>query len=129
MRPKRVILLVDEDEQRQSETRYMLRVNGFDVLSFNSADAARKCAHFFDLVLGYWPVADKALRLLARRRDVRFVLVCPSLTREPAAVFADAILVKAACQPAFVLERIKCGVAKRRGPKSAAQKRAASEVA
>ncbi len=118
MRPKKVILLVDSDEDRQSITRFMLTVNGFAVLSYKTADSARQCERSFEVVLGYWPTDAGTLENLAHKVDGKFVLVAPTLTGVPNDVFADAILVRGETTPEWILERLKYACARKRGPKS-----------
>jgi len=119
MRPKKIVLLVDSDEDRMSETRCILHVAGFKVLSSVSADSARKTEQFFDVVVGYWPIDWRPLGRLSSRTDNRFILVCPALTGPPANVFADAVLTRGEGLTARLIERIKFACARKRGPKPA----------
>lgn len=119
MRPKRVILLVDFDEQRQAENRFVLQTAGFKVVSCARAEAARKKGLFFDIIVAYAPVRWEMLERIAARACVRFLLVCPKDTGAPAGVFADAVLAGQNATAAVLIEHIKFGCARKRGPKPA----------
>lgn len=106
MRAKKLILLVDPDEDRAGVTRFVLSNDTrFRVISAASTEEGFKAARKRrpDLVLGYAPVDQQQLMELA------YVLGCPWQLIAPNNHFWPAMCV--------VLERIKTATARRKGPK------------
>lgn len=126
---RRTVLLVDFDENRQSETRFLLRVNEFSIVSANSADSARKTTRQFDVVLAYWPCNTRMLELQARRAGARFILVCPRLTGPPPNIFADAILLRGSAGPRAIVELLRTAVVNKPFPISAQPEEESMQVA
>ncbi|MGH9605817.1 MAG: response regulator transcription factor [Terracidiphilus sp.] len=124
MRPKKVILCVDKDEQDLSVLSFMLMTNGYRVLSALTAQEAIGifAGTLIDLVL-----ADAAMpqmdgtQLVKRLKQINNYV--PVILRgEPQAMdsgtfVADAMLAKRNCSPFELLERVKTMSARKRGPR------------
>jgi two-component system, OmpR family, response regulator CpxR len=125
MRPKKRILLIDEDDVRRSVLAYTLHIQGFSVL--RAAYAARVSTLIaFDphLVIAQWPVDVDGLHSLVdaiRERDwqVRLMLVAESLTEAPRTVAADVTLLKSCCSGESIVLRARALCARKKGPAKA----------
>lgn len=130
MRPKKVILCIDNNEQELSVLRFMLATNGYRVLAASNgqeAIATYATAPQIDLV-----VADINLpqmnglqladRLKRMRPHVPMILLgdAPALGVE--VHIAEAVLTRKNCSPQELLERIKVMSARKRGPRKGAQR-------
>lgn len=73
MRPKKRIVLIDKNEERQSIRRFLLENKGFKVLGAASADEATTLYEACDLVVGCWPTVEGIVAL------ARFHYQVPSL--------------------------------------------------
>lgn len=124
MRPKKVILCVDDNEQELSVTSFMLATNGYRVISAaNGQDAISAFAsEAVDLVL-----ADQGMpqmngsQLIGRLKQIASH-VPMILLGDPQAMageinLADALVAKKNCTPHELLERIKIMSARKRGPR------------
>jgi CheY-like chemotaxis protein len=124
MRPKKVILCVDDNEQELSILKFMLATNGYRVVS---ACTGQEAIGIFaqaqvDLVL-----ADFAMPKMDGNQLVdRLKQIAPHipmiLLGDPQKMggemhAADALLVKRNCLPQELLERIKVMSARKRGPR------------
>lgn len=138
MRPKKIILCVDDNEQDLSVLKFMLTTNGYRVLSATNGEEA--IALFgdnqIDLVLADFamPQMDgnqlvKKLKLLGSH--VPMVLLGDPQKMDGQIHAADALLNKKACSPLELLERVKIMSARKRGPRKGMQRLApaASELA
>ena len=127
MRPKKVILCVDDNEQTLSVRTFLLETRGYRVL--NAATAAdaleileRTPQGTLDLL-----IADLLLpgmdgnELVRRAKQVHpalpALIVSGTVTVADRALAADAFLPKGAGSPVELLEKIKVLVARKRGPK------------
>ena len=129
MRPKKVILCVDDNEQELSVLKFMLATNGYRVISAtNGQDAIGIFSeNQIDLVL-----ADHAMpqmngcQLVERLKQIAahvpmIVLGDPQkMAGEMHA--ADALLAKKNCSSQELLERIKVMSARKRGPRKGSQR-------
>jgi two-component system, OmpR family, response regulator CpxR len=110
MRPKKIILCVDDNEQELSVRKFMLSTNE----RFNEAQV--------DLVLADYAMprmngAELIAKLKQLASHVPMVLLADAqqLSSEPHR--ADAVLGKKNCSPVELLERIKIMSARKRGPR------------
>ncbi len=124
MRPKKVILCVDENEQDLSVLSFMLSTNGYRVLS---ATKAREAEELFgenqvDLVLADFSrpnsTGDQLVhRLKQSAQHVPMILLADPSRMNGQIHAADALLARKACSPMELLERIKVMSARKRGPR------------
>ena len=130
MRPKKVILCVDDNEQELSVLKFMLATNGYRVLTASNgqeAIAVFATAPQIDLVL-----ADTTMpqmnggqlveRLKRMRGHVPMILLGDTQAANGELHVADAVLVKKNCSTQELLERIKVMSARKRGPRKGAQR-------
>ena len=129
MRPKKVILCVDDNEQELSILKFMLATNGYRVVSAtNGQDAIGIFSETqVDLVL-----ADHAMpqmngcqlveRLKQIAAHVPMILLGDPQRMGGEMHAADALLAKKNCTPQELLERIKVMSARKRGPRKGSQR-------
>jgi CheY-like chemotaxis protein len=124
MRPKKVILCVDDNEQELSVLSFMLTTNGYKVLPATSGQEA--IALFsqsqVDLVLADFGMPQMNGHQLVHRLKQITGHVPMILLGDPQAMAgqihaADALLAKKQCTPQDLLERIKQMSARKRGPR------------
>ena len=129
MRPKKIILCVDDNEQDLSVLKFMLSTNGYKVVSASNGQEAIGLfsAHQVDLVLADFnmqPMNGDQLvhRLKTIAGHVPMILFGdPHMTGGEIHV-ADAMLAKKNCSTQDLLERIKVMSARKRGPRKGAQR-------
>ena len=126
MRPKRVILLVDQDEQTLAERRFLLVTYAYRVIAArNTAEALKAyiAPQSIDLVLvndcphvvdGAWLVP----RLKRARPDVPVLLLVDRAESCP----PEAIAVLRECQLADLLEQIRIMSQRKREPRKGARR-------
>jgi two-component system response regulator CpxR len=124
MRPKKVILCVDDNEQELSVLKFMLATNGYRVLSAsNGQEAIGMFAEVtVDLVLtdfGMPQMNGSQLvdRLKQIAQHVPMILLGDPQKMGGDIHAADALLAKKNCTPQELLERIKVMSARKRGPR------------
>lgn len=137
MRPKKVILCVDDNEQDLSVLKFMLTTNGYRVLSATNGEEAISLFgdNAIDLVLADFSMPQMngnqlvgKLKLLASH--VPMVLLGDPQKMEGLMHSADAVLAKKNCSPMELLERVKIMSARKRGPRKGMQRMApAAELA
>jgi two-component system, OmpR family, response regulator CpxR len=124
MRPKKIILCVDDNEQELSVRKFMLSTNGYRVLAATSGEEAieRFNEAQVDLVLADYAMprmngAELIAKLKQLAAHVPMILLADAqqLNSEPHR--ADAVLGKKNCSPVELLERIKIMSARKRGPR------------
>jgi CheY-like chemotaxis protein len=130
MRPKKVILCVDDNEQELSVLKFMLMTNGYRVLTASNGQEA--IAVFatepqIDLVLADTTMPQMSggqllERLKRMRGHVPMILLGDTQAANGELHVADAVLVKKNCSPQELLERIKVMSARKRGPRKGAQR-------
>jgi two-component system response regulator CpxR len=131
MRPKKIILCVDDNEQELSVLKFMLATNGYRVVS---ATNGRDAIDIFsdtqvDLVLSDFsmPQMDGSQlvdRLKQIAAHVPMILLGDPQRMSSQMHSADALLAKKNCSPQELLERIKVMSARKRGPRKGAQRMA-----
>jgi len=124
MRPKKIILCVDDNEQELSVLKFMLSTNGYRVVSAsNGRDAIDLFAdHAVDLVLSDYAMpqmnGDQLVnRLKQIASHVPMILLGDPQKMGDQLHGADALLPKKTCSPQELLERIKVMSARKRGPR------------
>ena len=130
MRPKKVILCVDDNEQELSVLKFMLMTNGYRVLSATNgqeAIAIFASAPQIDLVL-----ADSQMpqmsggqmveRLKRMASHVPMIVLGEPQPSNGEIRAADATLVRRSYSTQELLERIKVMSARKRGPRKGAQR-------
>ena len=125
MRPKKVILCVDDSEQDLSVLKFMLSTNGYRVLTATSGQEAVAIfgeAQQIDLVLIDNTVQQTSGKALVEKLKRMASHVPMILLGDPQAMngeihVADALLAKKNCSPQELLERIKVMSARKRGPR------------
>src|SRR3974390_1440385 len=124
MRPKKIILCVDDNEQELSVLKFMLSTNGYRVLT---ASNAREAIDIFaetpvDLVLSDYAMpqmnGDQLVsRLKQMASHVPMILMGDPQKMGDHMHGADALLAKKNCTSHELLERIKVMSARKRGPR------------
>lgn len=129
MRPKKVILCVDDNEQELSVLKFMLETNGYRVLSaLNGQDAVSVFSdNSVDLVLADYAMPQMNGNQLVDRLKQIASHVPMILLGDPQRMGgeihgADALLAKKNCSPHELLERIKVMSARKRGPRKGSQR-------
>jgi CheY-like chemotaxis protein len=136
MRPKKVILCVDDNEQELSVLKFMLETNGYRVLSaLNGQDALSAFAdNAVDLVLADYAMPQMNGNQLVDRLKQIASHVPMILLGDPQRMGgeihgADALLAKKNCSPHELLERIKVMSARKRGPRKGTVRQLPAELA
>jgi CheY-like chemotaxis protein len=124
MRPKKVILCVDDNEQELSVLKFMLSTNGYRVVS---ALTGQEAIGIFadtqvDLVLADFAMPQmNGCQLVDRLKQmashVPMVLLGDPQKMGNEMSAADALLAKKSCTPQELLEKIKVMSARKRGPR------------
>jgi CheY-like chemotaxis protein len=136
MRPKKVILCVDDNEQELSVLKFMLETNGYRVLSaLNGQDAVSVFSdNSVDLVLADYAMPQMNGNQLVDRLKQIASHVPMILLGDPQRMGgeihgADALLAKKNCSPHELLERIKVMSARKRGPRKGTVRQLPAELA
>lgn len=131
MRPKKIILCVDDNEQELSVLKFMLSTNGYRVVSATNGHEAIALftENAVDLVLVDHGMPQmngtqvvQRLKLIAGH--VPMILLGDPQKMSGEIHGADALLAKKNCTPQELLERIKVMSARKRGPRKGAQRQA-----
>ncbi|HEV2322402.1 MAG TPA: response regulator [Terracidiphilus sp.] len=124
MRPKKVILCVDDNEQDLSVLSFTLSTNGYRVIQAITAQEAIDifATSQIDLVLADFAMpqmngAQLVKRLKLMGRHVPMILLGDPQAMSSEIHAADAMLAKKNCSPVELLERIKIMSARKRGPR------------
>ncbi|MGA2249821.1 response regulator transcription factor [Terracidiphilus sp.] len=124
MRPKKIILAVNSNEQELSVLTFMLSTNGYRVLpAVNGDEAAGLISeNAIDLVLAYdgmpqWNGGHIVGRLKEIASHVPMILLGDPARTSSQPHAADALLPRKNCSPLELLERVKNMSARKRGPR------------
>jgi len=124
MRPKKIILCVDDNEQELSVLKFMLSTNGYRVVSATNGQEAIGIFNEMtvDLVLADYAMpqmnGDQLVgRLKQIASHVPMILLGDPQRMGGEIHAADALLAKKSCTPQELLERIKVMSARKRGPR------------
>jgi CheY-like chemotaxis protein len=129
MRPKKVILCVDDNEQELSVLKFMLTTNGYKVVSASNGQEAIGifAETAVDLVLADYGLPQMNGSQMVERLKQIAAHVPMILLGDPQRMggemhAADALLAKKNCSPQELLERIKVMSARKRGPRKGSQR-------
>jgi CheY-like chemotaxis protein len=135
MRPKKIILCVDDNEQELSVLKFMLATNGYRVLSAISGEEAIGIFSEtpVDLVLtDYAMPRMNGCQLVERLKQIAghipMILLGDPQRMAGEMNAADALLAKKNCSPQELLERIKIMSARKRGPRKGTLRQAPQEA-
>lgn len=127
MRPKKVILCVDDNEQVLACRTFLLETKGYRVVAVCSGHAALEhldgCAPgsidllLCDVIMPGMDGGELVRRARALRPGLPTLMVSGTVTSFDRGSMADAFLPKGASSPAELLERVRILVARKRGPK------------
>ena len=124
MRPKKIILCVDDNEQELSVLKFMLATNGYRVVSaLTGQEAIGIFAEIpVDLVLADFAMPQmNGCQLVDRLKEIAahvpMVLLGDPQKMSSEMHAADALLAKKNCSAQELLERIKVMSARKRGPR------------
>jgi CheY-like chemotaxis protein len=124
MRPKKVILCVDDNEQALSVRKFLLETRGYRCLTALTAEDAMGLFErggidlvICDLVMPNTDGNELVKRMKERAPEVPAMLISGAVHSFDRASAADAFLPKGQCSPLEVLERVRVMVARKRGPK------------
>ena len=136
MRPKKVILCVDDNEQELSVLKFMLATNGYRVVSAVTGQEAIGifAATTVDLVLADFAMPQMdGCQLVSRLKQIAshvpMVLLGDPQKMGSEMHAADALLAKKSCSAQELLERIKLISARKRGPRKGSMRMAQVELA
>ncbi len=131
MRPKKIILCVDDSEQTLAIRKFLLQTRGYRVLTATSGPEALEILEEYapgdlslllcDLLM---PQMD-GVELVRRARELQpglpTLMISGTVTAFDRGAGADVFLPKGACSPSELLERVRTLVARKRGPKKHVQ--------
>lgn len=124
MRPKKIILCVNDNEQELSVLKFMLSTNGYRVLSANTGQEAISIFNDtpVDLVLSDYAMPQMTgEQLIGRLKQIAshipMILLGDPQKMGDRLHGADALIAKKNCSPQELLERIKIMSARKRGPR------------
>jgi two-component system, OmpR family, response regulator CpxR len=130
MRPKKVLLCVDDNEQELSVAKFMLETNGYRVLTATSGQEAIAIFNGtpqIDLVLADATMPQMNGRQLVERLKrlknyVPMMLLGDGQAAGNELHVADAMIARKSCSTQELLERIKVMSARKRGPRKGTQR-------
>jgi CheY-like chemotaxis protein len=130
MRPKKVILCVDDNEQELSVLKFTLATNGYRVLAASNgqeAIAVFSATPQIDLILADTNMPQMsgfqlAERLKRMRSHVPLLLLADGQAAGGEIHVADAVMARKGCSSLELLERVKVMSARKRGPRKGAQR-------
>ena len=136
MRPKKIILCVDDNEQELSVLKFMLSTNGYRVVSATNGQEAIGIFNEMtvDLVLADYAMpqmngSQMVERLKQIASHVPMILLGDPQRMGGEIHAADALLAKKSCTPQELLERIKVMSARKRGPRKGTVRQLPAELA
>jgi CheY-like chemotaxis protein len=136
MRPKKIILCVDDNEQDLSVLKFMLATNGYRVVSASNGQEAIGIFSdtAVDLVLADFAMPQMSGDQLVNRLKQIASHIPMILLGDPQKMGdrlhgADALLAKKNCSPQELLERIKVMSARKRGPRKGSTRVTVQELA
>ncbi len=131
MRPKKIILCVNDNEQELSVMSFMLNTNGYRVVPATNGQEAIDLfsGMLVDLVLADYTMPQMNGNQLVNRlkqiaSHVPMILLGDPQTMGGQIHAADALIAKKQCSPQDLLERIKIMSARKRGPRKGSMRQA-----
>jgi two-component system response regulator CpxR len=129
MRPKKMILCVDDNEQVLSVRTFLLETRGYRVIAATSAHQALEVIEqslpgsldllLSDLIMPQMDGNELVRRAKQLHPGLPAMIVSGTVNAFDRAIHADVFLAKGAASPAEMIERIRILVARKRGPKKA----------
>lgn len=129
MRPRKVILCVDDNEQTLAVRKFLLETRGYRVLTAACAHDAMAVLEssetgtidllLCDLIMPHVDGSELVRRARAVRPGVPTLMISGTVTQFERGAEADAFLPKGACSAVELLERVRILVARKRGPRKA----------
>lgn len=129
MRPKKIILCVDDNEQTLSVRKFLLETRGYRVIAASNALQALEILETFapgelslllcDLLMPQMDGVELVKRVRVLQPGLPSLMVSGTVTSFDRGAGADVFLPKGACSPSDLLERVRVLVARKRGPKKA----------
>jgi CheY-like chemotaxis protein len=136
MRPKKVILCVDDNEQALAVRKFLLETRGYRVIPATDAKSAIDILQqggvdlvLSDLVMPQMDGNEMIRRMKQISPEVPMMLISGTVKAFERANRADAFLPKGACTPVEMLERIRVMIARKRGPRKAVVRPAYGDAA
>ena len=124
MRPKKIILCVNDNDQELSVLSFMLNTNGYRVVPATNGQEAIELFSGMqvDLVLADYAMpqmngAQMVSRMKQIASHVPMILLGDPQSMGGQIHLADALLAKKQCSPQELLERVKIMSARKRGPR------------
>lgn len=124
MRPKKVLLLVDDSDQMLAVRRFLLETRGYKVLSASSGEQALELFRQggIDLVLSDLVMPNMDGNQLIREMkqidpEVPMIIFSGHVKSFGRGSQADAFLPKGFCSPVEMLEQIRLKISRKRGPR------------
>lgn len=127
MRPRKIILCVDNNEQTLAVRSFLLETKGYRVVPMTTSQAALEWLEgsapggvdllLSDLLLPQMDGAELVRRARELRPGLPTLLISGTVTAFERGAAADAFLPKGASSPVELLERVRVLVARKRGPK------------
>ncbi|WP_419806227.1 response regulator [Terriglobus sp.] len=129
MRPRKVILCVDDNEQTLAVRKFLLETRGYRVLTASCAldalallEASETGAIdllLCDLIMPHVDGSELVRRARIVRPGVPTLMISGTVSQLERGAEADAFLPKGACSAVELLERVRILVARKRGPRKA----------
>ncbi len=129
MRPRKIILCVDDNEQVLSVRKFLLETRGYRVLSATSGHEALEIVEHHapgelsllltDLLMPQMDGVELVRRVREMQPCLPSLMVSGTVSSFERGSCADVFLPKGACSPVELLERVRVLVARKRGPKKA----------
>ncbi len=126
MRPKKVILCVDDNEQALAVRKFLLETRGYRVIPAKDGATALEILQqggidlvLSDLVMPQMDGNEMIRQMKQISPEVPMMLISGTVKSFERANRADAFLPKGACTPVEMLERIRVMIARKRGPRKA----------
>ena len=129
MRPRKVILCVDDNEQTLAVRKFLLETRGYRVLTAACAQDALCLLEapetgsidllLCDLIMPHIDGSELVRRARTVRPGVPTLIISGTVSQFERGADADAFLPKGACSAVELLERVRVLVARKRGPKKA----------
>jgi two-component system response regulator CpxR len=131
MRPKKIILCVDDNEQTLAVRKFLLETRGYRVLQATSGHEALEIVESYaegeislllcDLLMPGMDGVELIRRVRELQAGIPSLMVSGTVTSFERGSGADVFLPKGACSPVELLERVRVLVARKRGPKKGSQ--------
>lgn len=129
MRPRKVILCVDDNEQTLAVRKFLLETRGYRVICAGGAQQALECLEktepggvdllLCDLMMPQMDGTELIRRARMLRPGLPTLMISGTITAMERGLAADAFLPKGNSSAAELLERVRILVARKRGPKKA----------